>query len=120
MLSSLLRFFRCCPIKTRNLYSYIVVIVTVLVLNLAVDEVAALPSGFEDEGVVSMNGVVDVAFVGTMMLGVTKPGVVYVYDLADPDAKIQLAVDLTTRICDNGERGYVLFCYTAGSTNTKN
>ena len=65
----------------------------------------ALPAGFEDEGVVRIHNAVDIAFVGSMMLAVTKSGMLYSFDLADPNADIKKALDLTGRICDNGERG---------------
>lgn len=69
--------------------------------------VSGLPAGFEDENVVQMNEVVDMAFAGNIMLAVTKDGKLYSFDLADADAESKLAADLTDRICSNGERGYV-------------
>jgi len=80
----------------------------VLLLSLSSFQVRALPAGFEDEGVVAMNAVVDIAFAGNMILAVTKPGLLYTFDLDDPNADKEVALDLSGRICDNGERGYVL------------
>lgn len=71
------------------------------------ERVSGLPAGFEDENVVQMNQVVDMAFAGNIMLAVTKDGKLYSYDLADTDGESKLAADLTDRICSNGERGYV-------------
>lgn len=73
---------------------------------------AVLPAGFEDEGVVRIPGAVDITFLtnndDVSMLTVTKEGLVYTYDLTTNNAKGVVALDLTKRICSNGERGYVL------------
>jgi len=69
--------------------------------------VSALPPGFEDEDVVHINQVVDMAFVGNIMVAVAKSGKVYTFDVEDPNAEKQLAADITDRVCTNGERGYV-------------
>jgi len=66
---------------------------------------AALPAGFEDEGVERIRGVVDIAFAGNIMLAVTKPGILYTLNLNNPDADSQEALNLSDRVCDNGERG---------------
>ena len=65
----------------------------------------ALPAGFVDEGVARISGVVDIAFAGTDLLSVTKPGQLYRLDLLNEGSGSQLVIDLTDRICDNGERG---------------
>ena len=65
----------------------------------------ALPPGFEDETVVPINEVVDIAFSGNIMLAVAKNGYLYTFDLENADAERQLAADLTDRVCSNGERG---------------
>jgi len=69
--------------------------------------VLALPAGFEDENVVAINQVVDMAFADNFLLAVSKDGRLYTYDLADPNAQSKQAADLTDRVCTNGERGYV-------------
>ena len=69
--------------------------------------VIGLPAGFEDEDVVQINQVVDMAFAGNIMLAVTKDGKLYSYDLEDANGESKLAADLTARVCSNGERGYV-------------
>ena len=69
--------------------------------------VRGLPAGFEDEAVVQMNQVVDIAFAGNIMLAVTKDGKLNSFDLADPEATSHLAADFTDLVCTNGERGYV-------------
>jgi len=71
-------------------------------------QTAALPPGFEDEGILHVTDPVDVAFVDTFtMLIVTKGGTLFSFDLEDPDATKKLALDLSDRVCTNGERGYV-------------
>ena len=65
----------------------------------------ALPAGFEDENVVKVSEVVDVAFAGNVLLAVAKPGYLYTLDLEDPNAERVTAADLTSLVCSNGERG---------------
>lgn len=48
--------------------------------------VAAIPAGFIDENVVRINEVVDLAFVGHMMLAVSKQGTVHRFNVSDPNA----------------------------------
>ena len=70
--------------------------------------VVALPAGFIDEAVVRINEVVDMAFVGHVMLAVTKAGTVHRFNVSDPNAVEAVEIlDLTDRLCENGERGYV-------------
>jgi len=78
-----------------------------VVVGCALQQVAAvLPAGFNDEGVARVVGVVDIAFAGNdNLLAVTKPGVLYRIDMTDPDTSEQEVLDITERICDNGERG---------------
>lgn len=83
------------------------VLQVIFVLFLSRHTVAALPSGFEDEKVVHINQVVDMAFVHNTMLAVAKQGILYTFDLEDPNAEKEVAADLTDRVCDNGERGCV-------------
>lgn len=72
-----------------------------------VPEVSALlPAGFVDEDVVRISGVVDMAFVGTQMLAVTKEGTVHRFDVGDPTAVDGVEIlNIRDRICLNGERG---------------
>lgn len=70
--------------------------------------VVALPAGFEDEELVQMTSAVDIAFVDNMLLAITDKGKVYTVDLEDDDPEKKEALDLTERICHNGERGYVV------------
>ena len=93
------------------LLPFLVLLVLLLSSLSSNHQVRALPAGFEDEGVVAMNAVVDIAFAGNMILAVTKRGLLYTYDLDDPNADKEEALDLSGRICDNGERGYVQSYY---------
>ena len=71
--------------------------------------VVALPAGFIDEAVVRINEVVDMAFVGHVMLAVTKAGTVHRFNVSDPNVVEAVEIlDLTDRLCENGERGYVI------------
>ena len=83
--------------------------VWVLLLLAGVGVGAVLPAGFEDEGVSRIPDVVDLAFApagsNTMMLAVTKAGILYSFDLTDSQAENREALDLRDRVCDNGERG---------------
>jgi len=76
-----------------------------IISHYALVVVNALPPGFEDENVVHIDQVVDMAFAGNVMLAVAKPGVLYTFDLEDPNADRQVAADLSERVCSNGERG---------------
>jgi len=79
----------------------------VLLVSCTLHQAAAvLPAGFEDEGVVRLTANVDIAFAGNMMLAVTKIGELHRFDLEDPDAtETTLMLDISARVCDNGERG---------------
>jgi len=67
---------------------------------------AALPAGFEDEGVSRIPDAVDIAFAGNIMLAVTKAGILYSFDLDNPSTESpREAFDLRDHVCDNGERG---------------
>jgi len=61
--------------------------------------VSALPAGFEDEAVVDVSSVVDIAFAGNMLLVVSNRGILFRYDLEDPDAKEEVALDITSKVC---------------------
>lgn len=92
---------RICPTAHRCFFILLVLV------ECALPQVCAiLPAGFVDEGVARINSVVDLTFADTNnMLAVTKTGVLYRIDMTDPDAKKQEVLDISERICDNGERG---------------
>jgi len=81
-----------------------------LVLLVSRHTVSALPPGFEDESVVHIDQVVDMAFAGNVMLAVAKPGLLYTFDLENPNADKKTAADIRDRVCTNGERGCVHVC----------
>jgi len=88
--------------------SVLVLFVLLLLLRAPSCTVLALPAGFEDEELVQMTSAVDIAFVENMLLAITDKGIVYTVDLEDDDPQKRDALDLTERICHNGERGYVV------------
>jgi len=72
-------------------------------------QATALPPGFEDEGIFRVTAPVDIAFVDTFILLVASDtGTLFSFDLEDPNAQPNLALDLSDRVCTNGERGYVV------------
>jgi len=86
-------------------FVWAMMMISTFLMLMVFSSTSALPAGFEDENVVAINGVVDMAFADNMLLAVTKTGTVYTFDLADPNADRQMAADLEDRVCTNGERG---------------
>jgi len=83
-------------------------LLSILMMRALYHAPAALPAGFEDEGVTRIPDTVDIAFAGNVMLAVTKAGILYSFDLDDPSTESpRKALDLRDHVCDNGERGYV-------------
>jgi glucose/arabinose dehydrogenase len=82
---------------------------TVLLILLA-GTVAGLPSGFKEEGVTRINNLSTITFVpkregGSVIFAAAKEGVVHLLANPDTSGEYSMILNLSGRVCSNGERG---------------
>ena len=95
----------------------VVVVVSIVIVwlsSFASRGVAALPEGFVEEGVARVFGISTIAFLPqekgggggrTMMYAATKEGVVRFLPDPDNSGASRVVLDITSKVCSNGERG---------------